>query len=268
MSIIDEDNYEDFYINSVDRITGNDSDFNIILNIDRAKKYDRIVLLDISIPKSYLLIQDGYNTFTLREGINDYTITIRPANYNRNSFRLVLQSALNSVGTYTYTITNDNLNVNGDDGKYTYTVSDNAGVQPYFIIGSNMYEQLGFNKNTTYQFSGDTLKSTNVISFINETTLFLHCDRCTNKKNDILQNIISVGTSDYSYITWINNNIEINSKLYTSNGTDNFRFYLTDENGIPIFLGGLNMVFRFAVYKKRENIDKYIKLDILRKSVK
>ncbi len=268
MSIIDDDNYEVFYVNSRKRLNGDDSDFTFSLAIDRNKKYNRIALLDVSIPKSFLLIQDSYNTFTLREGVNDFTITIRAANYNRNSFRSVLQDALNTAGAYTYTITNDNLNTIGDDGKYTYSVSGNSGDQPYFVVGENMYEQLGFDKNTTYQFSANSLKSANVVSFTNETTLFLHCDRCTNKNDDILQNIISVGTSDYSYVTWENKDIEINSKIFTSNDIDNVRFYLTDENNIPIFLGGLNMNFRVCVYRKRENIDKLVKLDLLRKSLK
>lgn len=268
MSIIDNERYQVFYINSRNRTEGTNSDFVYQVPLDRNQKYDRIVLLDISVPKSYYLIQDGYNTFTLREGGNDFTITIRAGNYNRNSFRLILQTALNTAGAYTYAITNDNLNTNGDDGKYTYTVSDNAGVQPYFIVGSYLYEQLGFEPNTSYQFSTDSLKSVNVVNFTNETTLFMHCDRCTNKNDDVLQNLISTGSSDYSYVTFKNDNIEISSKILTTTDVDNFRFYLTDENNTPIDLNGLNIVMTICVYRKRENIDNFIKLDILRKSLK
>jgi len=268
MSIVDGENYQIFYVNSKYRENGTDNDFTYNLNLDRSKKYDRIALLNISIPKSYYLVQDGYNTFTLREDITDYIITMRAGNYNRNSFRAMLQEQLNNTGSYTYTITNDNLNTIGDDGKYTFTVSNNSGIQPLFIFADNLYEQLGFNQNTSNQFIGNTLKSVNVNNFTNESTLFLHCDRCTNKYDDILQNIISAGGNDYSYIVWNNDSLEINSKILTSHDMDNIRLYLTDENNVPINLNGLNIVLSFCVYKKRENIDPFIKLDILRKSMK
>ena len=116
--------------------------------------------------KSYYLVQSGQNTFTLVEGTSNAIITIPVGNYSRSSFQIQLQSLLNSSSphSWTYAISIPNTLITGDTGLYTYTVTGNSS-QPQFIIGSYLYEQLGFNANTTYMFSSGTLTSVNVVKF-------------------------------------------------------------------------------------------------------
>ena len=56
-------------------------------------------------------------------------------------------------------MTTTNNQTTGDTGLYTWTVTNNSGNQPSFIIGEYLYEQLGFDSNTIQEFVGDTLTS-------------------------------------------------------------------------------------------------------------
>ena len=115
-----------FYINSRNRLTGTDSSFSYKLDIDRYIDYKHVSLISISIPKTFYAIQAGYNTFTVRHGIDEYLITIEPGNYTRGSFAKVLQLKLNEISSFVYVVSFPNINRTRDDGKYVFTVSNNT----------------------------------------------------------------------------------------------------------------------------------------------
>ena len=75
-----------FYINSNNRSSGTNENFSYILDIDRNFNYDRVLLLDATIPKSFYNVQTGFNTFTISEDNITRSITLPIGNYNRNSF--------------------------------------------------------------------------------------------------------------------------------------------------------------------------------------
>ena len=56
-----------FYINTRSRLSGTDSNFTYSLPMPPNAEYDKACVLQCSIPKSYYLIEAGYNTFQLRE---------------------------------------------------------------------------------------------------------------------------------------------------------------------------------------------------------
>ena len=85
-----------FYVNSRDRISGTDSDFNISIDMGPSPKYNRICALQ-AIPKSYYLIQAGFNTFSLTENGNTATVTFIPGNYSMSSFVALLPPLLNAA---------------------------------------------------------------------------------------------------------------------------------------------------------------------------
>lgn len=256
------------YINSRNRLTGTDSDFTFKIDVDPTIDYDRVALIDASIPKSYYLIQNGSNTFTLSENGSNVTVVLPIGNYSRTSFKNILITKLNtsSPNGWVYNITNLLITLTQDDGKFTYTVSGNADLQPSFIFTTNLYEQMGFDKNSTNVFSSSSLTSTNVVNFQLETTLFLRSDICQNRGNNILQNITSTGNSDFSYITYQNFNLDMYSKTFTSNSSNSYRFTLTDEDGHVINLNGLNIVMTVMIFKSDQInnlIRDYIKLKTL-----
>lgn len=264
-----------FYINSHNRVNQSDSntDFSYDLDIDNDIDYSDVVLLDASIPKSNYTIASNNNTFTVVENIGGGDLTrviIMPiGNYNRTSFKNVLKTQLNdNPNTYVYDISFDNPNRTEDTGKYTFTWTnvDMGAQEPQFIFTSSLYEQCGFNKNSTNVFVSGSLISTNVSNLRPETTIFILSDIVSNKNNNILHNIVSSDDDDYHYVVYHCNTPNEYSKTFSRNKSNRFRFHLSDEDYNPIELNGLNVVFTIMLFKRSSIarlIEGFIKLKSL-----
>lgn len=242
-----------FYINSNNRLTGNSSDFTALMHFDSSKEFNRCCVLQCSIPVSYFLIEATQNTFNLIEGIHNIIVSIPIGNYNRRSFASTLSSILTSASLsgWTYLVSYPQVATMVDTGYYTYSVSGNL-TQPSFIFGSYCYSEMGFDINSTNVFIANTLISTNVINLTAQNQLFLHSDMCSNKNDDILQEIYSSGTIPYSNILFQNIDVEGYSKDFITNNKNSFRFYLTDTLGNPINLNGANMAITVLLYKRQQ----------------
>jgi hypothetical protein len=244
-----------FYINSTDRGSGTDANFTYDLDIRIDQGFDTVCVLAASIPKSYYLVQLGFNTFTLQEGEQQVVITVPPGNYSYLSWMVVLPNLLNtaSPNRWTYQMSYPNRLTQPDTGLFNYTVTANTS-QPSFITTENVYEQLGFNPNTTSTFSSNSLQSTNVINFSQEESIFLHSDICINKGNDILQDIYDNNSPPMSFIVFENfGNLEAYSKDLAHTSSRSFNFSVQDENGRILSLNGRNMLITLVAYRK-ENI--------------
>lgn len=240
-----------FYINSRTRLQGTDSDFTYQIDLPQSNDYDSVCMLQCMIPKSFYLIQSGYNTFTLVEGASSATITIPAGNYSNTSFQTVVKALLNagSPHTYVYNITFPSSAIEAQTGKFTYTVTGNSGSQPSFVFTTGVYEQMGFSLNSTNTFVSNSMVSTNVLKFQVEDSLFIHSDIVGNEKDDVLQEVY-LDTPDFANITFSCPDVQAYSKRLSSKDSNSFYFRLTDENKIPIGLNGINMVFTLLVYKK------------------
>jgi hypothetical protein len=71
-----------YYIDSEERITGTSSKFSYLIEIPEGEKFDRVVVLAMTIPLSYYLIRSPHNTFTLDEGGATAIITVPEGNYS------------------------------------------------------------------------------------------------------------------------------------------------------------------------------------------
>lgn len=255
-----------YYVNSYNRINGTDSNFSYKFENLNSEQFDRVVVLSASIPKSFYLIQSGSNTFVLKENATQVTITVPQGNYNRNSLMNVVKTLLNefSPNNWIYTISYSNISLVGDDGKYYFTVTGNSSQQPSFIFGNYLYEQLGFNSNSTYQFSSNSLVSINVCNLSVETTLFIHSDISQDFNSDnTLQEIYSNGEPSYSYINFINVCPHEYSKPLNNNKSNVFNFTLTDEYANIVETNGINVNFSVMVYKTNpfdEMVKQYIQM--------
>ena len=112
-----------YYVNSANRLSGNDSDFLYQILQPPNTHYDRCVVLQTSIPKSYYIVQTN-EYFDLQESSLTVNIIVPIGNYTRKSFSTVLQSLLNtnSPNGYTYAITYPTGATSADTGLYTFTV--------------------------------------------------------------------------------------------------------------------------------------------------
>lgn len=248
-----------FSINSRNRIGGTNSNFVVMLDIDPNVTYDRVVLLDASIPKSYYSVQDGYNTFTVTEGVLTRTITMTPGNYTRTSFANELIWALNTDGLgWTYSVTYQNIGITVDTGHYFFSVTGNSSVQPSFTFTDSLYEQMGFNPNSTYHFIANQLESDNVINLNPEQTLFIKSDICQNRNTNTLDDIITSTSSSFSQINYVNYQPQETAKIFNGNGKNTFQFILVNEDDIEIDLQGQNMILSVMVFKSND-INKMLK---------
>ncbi len=257
-----------FYIDSDNRINGTNSDFSFSIDLGRDNEFDSVCVLQASIPKSYYLIPDGGNTMILTENGIDEVITFPVGNYSRSSLMAQTQLLLNtnSPHGWTYTISVPNTSINPETGLYTFTVSGNMSQPRLTFVNNILHEVLGFDRNTSYDFVGDVLTSVDVVKLQKEDTLFIRSDIASNGTDNILQEIFTFDSLDYSNIVFLNPSVEAYSKALVSNTANSFRFYLTDENATTIDLNGQNWQMTILVYKKQNlfNVLKdFIKMKLL-----
>lgn len=245
-----------FYINSGSTLTGTNSTFTAPIQLPAEGGYDRVTLVQANIPISYYLIQAGENTFTLVENGVSTSLTIVPGNYNANSFSLVVGALLttNSPGGLTYTISYPINYLQNNTGLFTYSVNTLNTVS--IVLGSNsLYEQFGFNRNSTNTFGSpsggsQTLVSSNVIKFVPEDTVYVHSNIVNAEPDgDILQEIYFSNNIPFSNQSFLNPDpIGLSKKLTTGN-IRNISIQLTNENNEPLYLNGLSASFTIMVYK-------------------
>lgn len=254
-----------FYINSKNAISGSHEDFYHLIDLKDHHECDKVAVLQASIPKSFYLIQNGYNTFTLRELGVDYTVTLTPGNYNRKSLKITLQTILNdtSFNNWTYNISIPTSN-EVDTGKLTFSVSNNSSNQPSFIFPTtgNIYEVLGFEAGSTNNFINDNLISQNVIKLQKEDTIYIHSDIAGGSTSTLLQDIHAEAI-DFDHIVFRNTIPELYNKPINTTYNNIYRFYLTNENDELLNLNGLNWSMTLLVFKKDsfiEDLKQHIKI--------
>jgi hypothetical protein len=260
--------YQLFYINSKDRINGHNSNFTIKLDhINKNTNFTHVAVLQAVIPKTYYLVSTNNNTFILQEGDVQVTIQIPIGNYSKPSFKNIIPALMNanSPGGFIYQIRDDNILVGPDTGKFTYSVSNNAGIQPTLIMNSEVSEQFGFATNSSNSFINNNLVSTQFINFSLENIIYVHSNICQNTTSDnILQEIYTTGIPTSSYIKYDCQQLEAYAKPFNSK-SDVYQFYLTNEDDVYLDLNGVNLEITIIVFEKN-NIDAEIKnyIDIMK----
>lgn len=249
-----------YYVNSANRespSTSTHSNFSFKFDLPE-NKFDQVVVLDIAVPKSYYLIQDGRNTFQLSEGTSTATITVTAGNYSSTSFAKHVVSLLNTASPnhYTYTMTLNN------QGKFDYEVKAPQS-QPSITVTTNVYEQLGFEPNTENKFVNNLLVSVNCVDFQRESTLFLRSNMiATGTGDNVLQQVFTESTSDFGNITYKCEDVIALAKPLIPNSSNVYNFYLTNENDEKIDTNGRNLVFTLMFFKKsfvNENMNQLVK---------
>ena len=254
-----------YYINTLLKDSGTNEDFSYTIKIPSTERYDRVVLLHASIPNTFYLIQEGIDTFVLREMGEDITINIPPGNYSAKVFAAVISGILTgaSKNGWIYNIALPNQNIQASTGRFTYTVTGNLPEhQPSIICTDKVNEQLGFQVFSTNQFANGRLDSTTIVNFGSEATMFIRSDIANNGDNDILQEIYSGNTINLAYITYQCTAPELYSKALKTNQSNTFRFSLTNEKNQLLNLHGVDMLLTLCLYKRddtNELIRRYIK---------
>ena len=244
--------YVKFYVNSSNRVSGTNSDFNYKIPIPQGRKFDSVAVLRASIPLSYYLVREGHNFFILKE-IESRVIEIPTGNYNANNFAATLKKLLNDgPNGWIYNVTLP-ASSEPSTGKYKFTVTNNTA-QPVitFPIESDVYRQCGFAPSSTNTFVNSELQSSFVVIFIPETSVFIHSNICENTDNvDILQDIYSNNTIPFSNITFSAMDVEADSKKLSSNNAQMFNFRICDQHGHILDTNGLEVLITIIIYRKQ-----------------
>lgn len=247
-----------YYFDSGDRISGTSSAFlsNPIV-LGAGNTYDSVVVNQVAIPKSWYNIPNNFNTFVLTENGVSATITIPAGNYNRNNLAYKLQVLLNAASPNgkTYTITYSNINIEGDTGKYTFTVSpwSNGDTYSFTFNATSMFQQMGFDDNSVNTFNSTTgvLVSTNVMNFQIISAIYIYSDMCV--EDDTLQEIYNVGTiMSNSYIYFNQINFDLNTKHLLTNTSNSWNFVLIDQLSRPIDLNGNDYQISCIFYDRND----------------
>ena len=169
-----------YYINTENKVSGTNSRFAYKIPIPVGSQFDRCVVLQASVPVSFYLIQDGFNSFILTEIVKGVThtqvITVAPGNYTSTSFAVLLSSILTKASGFGYSY---NVVYQKAQIKYLYYVNNNPGDQISFQFNSHLSQQCGFNKISTINFpmlGNDAVLSTNLLDFSTESTIYIHSD--------------------------------------------------------------------------------------------
>lgn len=255
-----------YYVNSLYRETGTASDFCYKIQIPTSEHYDHVVVLQASIPLSYYLIRDGFNTFICKENDVDYTITLPPGNYSYEEFATLVVQALNdnSPSGYQYNMTFSNLSA-----KFIFTVNnkyDSTILNVAFRFSNSVAYQAGFDLNEWFYFNNNTLISENVVNFLPESVVNIHSD-IVLEDDGILQEIYS---NNHVYFSNLVYNLTTDYMTYakklrtTSSNTFNFRLLDSDNNYLDT--NGLPILITLLLFKKsnfEDNITEYIKYKFL-----
>lgn len=244
------------YIDSGTQLSSNSNTWsaNLDINLD-IEAYDRVTLIQCQIPTSYYLVVSGSNQIVLTEGTQSVTILITPGNYNIFSWSSHVAGLLtsNSPNGYSYTITYPNSYTSPDTGKFTYTVSSTAQTVSFtFPSTTTVFDQFGFYPNTTNTFVGGILVSAAVVSFVPETSLFIHCSACdaesTAPFSDVLEGIYGFNVQPFSSIVFVNPD-PVNTSKKLKSRDRSVTFSICDERGGPIFLNAQNVLLTLMVFQ-------------------
>ena len=176
--------------NSKDRISGSNESFTSFPVNLNSNNYNTICVSNVSIPKSWFNVPAG-NSFTLKEDTNTTIISITAGSYNKNTIATAVQNALNtnSVLGFIYSVSYAQPN-KVDTFRFVFSVSGNGSIQPEFIFGTSLFQQLGFEQNTTYQFALNTLTSPNCMNLQYILRLFLVSNIAIGSTDNVIQEIL------------------------------------------------------------------------------
>lgn len=257
-------NLQTFYINSKKRENGTNSNFSY--NFDIHEPISHVSLVYITIPKSYYMIQNNYNTFILIEGAQEIIITIPEGNYTREQLYVQLKIIMDaaSLNAVSYTISNNQTLY--EDGKLKIITNDAIINKKLMFLDTNpINEVFGFCKGYTDIFTTQII-SCNVINLSRENTIYLMSDCISTIQQDqiyggnqILDVIYSSQNKLFSYITQQYDIFE-NMKPFNNKSYSTFNFQLINEDGIPLELNGVDWSFTlcFFLYIENKNIYKKI----------
>lgn len=238
-----------FYINSVDRISGNASAF--VVPHHRFNDSFAYRVCQVLIPYTFYNVTSNYNVFSIMSGATIYNVTLPVGQYNLSQFITALQTGLNALAVGVFTITTDpityNMTITNATIPFTYIGTSNS----YQITGygqSNIGPSLSITAPNIYNLGG-----TDYIDII--STQLAHSDtKVISSKFTSSTLIQRIPTNQYSFgqtILFMTRHPHIfTTKL---NLTEDIEINLQDNNGNIINLNGRDWELVLKYYTDKSN---------------
>jgi hypothetical protein len=227
------------FINSKQRVSGSSYDFHINLNDGLLKagkdEYMRITLAEATINRSWYSIQEGDNSFIIRDNTTDITITLPTAYYTAIDIRSTLQGLMPS-----WLITYDRRT-----NKFTFTRPTDNKTYYKFVFSNTLNEMLGFSEDEepTFTVATPTITSSNPVRVNAENAVFIHTDLPRGKMSSLDNHSLTRRNFKESTIfasipiqcaPFDNIVYSMNSSIYSysvvAQDINNIRVWITDEN--------------------------------------
>lgn len=238
-------------------VSSNQPSFTYELQIDPTVGFDHIAVSSASIPKTYYVLPNDCK-LQITEGKNAFNVSFLKGNYSLTSFKSIfVQNILASGVGFTYSISYPS-GTQLDTGKFTFTVSNNGGVQPSFNVADTyLAKVMGFQPNISYSFVGNVLTSQNCVNFQSYDQILIKSD-CVKNRESLLQEIYTAGNPYNTSVVWQNSDLLINAKILNPVSSNIYKFSLLDSNDGLINLNGSEWSFVLCAFKI-SNVDMAIK---------
>jgi hypothetical protein len=238
--------YEEI-LHSTDRISGSDTASNFRIKLPNwypNPNWNRIVLKQCQIDKTYYTVDANHNTFTLDENGTLTTVTVPIGIYNIESFMATIQGLLIAASPNLWTYT---LSLNEIRGYIVFVVTGNAGVQPQLIFADNHLATIfGFSRPSTNSFVADTLSSTQVVQIQASEGVIVFCSHAGPDRK--LQ-AINTATNTFNAIQFTNIAPYLNAKQL-SNFSEVMDFQIVDQQNEEILdLNGHEVILTIGIYQ-------------------
>lgn len=237
-----------FFVNSKYRDNQDEhiNNFHYTIDIDNNKNYNCCALTSLRLPKSWYTVEATHNnnTFVLSEGGVPTTITIPAGNYNINSMKLTIENLLNtnSPNSWIYQVSYPDTYTQKQTFIYTFTVFKHTS-QPSFIFSgsSRMTEILGFDTDTTYTFTSNTLTAPYTVQFELTNFITIKSSICNNTGNlnsdtSVLASIDVTHVRDGETIVYTMSSLDDATRLITNINQNVFSFSVYDDQDRPLEL--------------------------------
>lgn len=234
-------------VNSFDRTSGTDSDFEITFG--GLPQFSEMAMRSVTFTNCVYNVTSDNSTFSFIEDSTDTCVaTLSPGNYDTVSMASYLATAMNAAtaNARTYTIT---FNSN-PTGKTTITAS--AGTVSILPVNGNLNFMLGYS-NTTASTPGLSTTAPNCYSLDRYSNIYIQCEQIvgqlyntiTGTQTNYLDSF-PLGSFDFGDVFTFSPRNLVWRKL-SFGILRNLRFRLVDESGTQISTNGKYITFEIQL---------------------
>ena len=247
------------FISSDERDSGSVSDFNLSLpsHLLTCLPHQslRMVLNDVVLPYTFYNVQETNQNFQIVVNGVTHDVSLDVGSYHAIQLRNLLNSKLSAHNvTVVFTETSS---------KFTFTMANPSGSNALVFGDSSAYKLLGFEKNSTNAFIGDTLTSSKAVSMLFADAVYLHCDllntnvdkRAGSKTVFHLSTAfakIPINTSPFNNIIFQNVNDDYMLNIADKRVTELHIWVTTAEHGVITLNDDFSFTLKVEVYEDDE----------------